>query len=165
MIIYLSDNQSQKAYGEVQEQMVQELQVEKQRLKTQYKQHVLQQTVMQNNTNNTNIRGVEIQVNGSGSSRASVAHDKATAGTASRSTRSTVPALDLSNVNGEYVSADSKLEMLFNSTRTAVGNASTALLAGLPMGGRNTTRRKPTNNVVNSGIPPLDQVLSENNMR
>jgi hypothetical protein len=157
----------QKAYCDVQEQMVQELQIERQRLKALYKQQVLQQTAMQNIVNGTTARG---ELNGNSSSRttpsvASVPGDRT--GGATRSTRSTVvPSLDLTNMNnGEYISADSKLEMLFNSSKTAVGNASSTLLAGLPMGGRGSaTRRKPTN-VTTNGIPPLDQVLSESNMR
>jgi hypothetical protein len=153
----------QKAYGEMQEQMVQELQMERQRLKALYRQKVLQQTALQNNAN---ARDPSANSSSRATAVASVPGENNKQSNGTRSTRSTVPALDLTNTNnGEYISADSKLEMLFNSSKTAVGHASSALLAGLPMGGRNgATRRKP-NNVATNGIPPLDQVLSETSMR
>lgn len=145
--------------------MVAELQLERVRLRTAYKQQLAAAA----------LAGTTVGANGKAGVDSSEANTNtaSSSGAAGRSTRSTVPALDMGALNGsssngsgssEYVSADSKLEMLFNSSKAVAGAASSALLSGLPMGGVRSARRRPGSSAA-GGAAPLEQVLPESSMR
>ncbi len=153
--------------------MTVELQAERTRLKNAYRQQIaaaalLGTSSMANNSNDS-TNSINIAANGgntvptTSTSAAAVA-----AAAASRLTRRSGLAQNGSGAGDNSAAApDSKLDMLFNSGKAMAGNASSALLSGLPMGVRNGNRRKPVAGA-NSGAvvgAPLEQVLPEGSMR
>lgn len=170
-----------KAYSEVQEEMIQDLINERTRLKNVHKQAMQANKRRGNDDEGNYLSNANQLISKSLASMAptvpllnlagaAAGGNGATNGTGTRSLRSTAVAEPSA---GEYVSADSKLEQLFNRNNSGNGrdikdnvsvSGGSTLGAAAALLGSATARRKKIPNTSNGSLP-LDQVLSESSMR